>query len=77
MSKESGCDPNAISPTNDHGLMQINWAAHHKQVNDDVSLLHDPETNIRLGALIYSYPGHWKSWYAVCPKNGSNPYGIC
>lgn len=76
MSKESGCNPSAKSSTNDHGLMQIHFPAHKAKVNGNVDALYDPETNIIVARQIYG-SGSWKPWYAVCPKNGSNPYGIC
>lgn len=75
MSKESGCDPYAKSATNDHGLFQVHFPAHSAKVNGNLNALYDPETNARVAATIYS--GSWRAWYAVCPVNGSNPYGLC
>jgi hypothetical protein len=60
MSKESGCNPNAVSPTNDHGLFQLN--------NQPV---YEPEANIRIAYAKYVSPRrgtnpNWSAWYAVC-----------
>lgn len=63
MSKESSCNPTAVSPTRDHGLMQIN-EVHLAKVNGNVNALYDPETNIRIAGQIYSGRG-WTAWYAV------------
>jgi len=64
MSKESGCRADAVSPTNDHGLMQINCTYHCQKVGGNVGALYDPETNIRLAGEIFSGRG-WSAWYAV------------
>lgn len=63
MSKESGCNPNAVSPTNDHGLFQLN--------NQPV---YDPEANIRIAYAKFVSPRrgtspNWSAWYAVCTPN--------
>lgn len=63
MSKESGCNTYAVSPTHDHGLMQIN-EVHLAKVNGNVNALYDPETNIRLASQIFAGRG-WNAWYAV------------
>jgi len=60
MSKESGCDPNAVSPTNDHGLFQLNQMA-----------IYDPEANIKAAYAKFVSPRrgtkpNWSAWYAVC-----------
>lgn len=65
MQKESGCRTNAVSPTNDHGLMQVNCTYHCAKVGGDVNRLYDPETNIRLASAIYKDRGNWSAWYAV------------
>jgi hypothetical protein len=56
-SAESGLNPTAVSPTNDHGLCQINWPSHSKKFNYDLSATYDPETNIRIAAQIYYSSG--------------------
>jgi soluble lytic murein transglycosylase-like protein len=63
MSHESGCNPNAVSPTNDHGLFQLN--------NQPV---YDPEANIRIAYAKFVSPRrgstpNWSAWYAVCTPN--------
>lgn len=63
MQKESGCNPNAVSPTNDHGLFQLNNQA-----------VYDPESNIRIAYAKYVSPRrgtnpNWSAWYAVCSPN--------
>lgn len=60
MAHESGCDPNQISPTNDHGLFQLNGIP-----------IYDPEANI---AYAYNHKfvtarrgaNNFSAWYAVC-----------
>lgn len=65
MQKESGCRTHAVSPTNDHGLMQVNCTYHCAKVGGNVNALYDPETNIRLASAIYRDRGNWSAWYAV------------
>lgn len=60
MTKESGCDPNAVSPTNDHGLFQLNGQP-----------VYDPEANIRIAYAKFVSPRrgtkpNFSAWYAVC-----------
>jgi len=60
IAKESGFDPNAISPTGDLGIMQINPKAH---PDFDVNKWYDPEYNIDYGVrflkeLINRYGKH-------------------
>lgn len=68
MQKESGCNPNAVSPTNDHGLFQLN--------NQPV---YEPEANIRIAYAKYVSPRrgtnpNWSAWYAVCTPNLAPKY---
>lgn len=65
MQKESSCRTDAVSPTDDHGLMQVNCRYHCSKVGGNVNALYDPETNIRLASAIYSDRGNWSAWYAV------------
>lgn len=63
MQKESGCNPNAVSPTNDHGLFQLNGQP-----------VYEPEANIRIAYAKYVSPRrgtnpNWSAWYAVCTPN--------
>jgi soluble lytic murein transglycosylase-like protein len=60
MQKESGCNPTAVSPTNDHGLFQLNGQP-----------VYDPEANIRIAYAKFVSPRrgtnpNWSAWYAVC-----------
>lgn len=60
MSKESSCDPNATSATNDHGLFQLNGMA-----------IYDPEANVAAAVKKYLSPRrgstpNFSAWYAVC-----------
>lgn len=60
MSHESGCNPNAVSPTNDHGLFQLNNMP-----------IYDPEANIAAAVKKYTSPRrgstpNFSAWYAVC-----------
>jgi soluble lytic murein transglycosylase-like protein len=63
MQKESGCNPTAVSPTNDHGLFQLNGQP-----------VYDPEANIRIAYAKFVSPRrgtnpNWSAWYAVCTPN--------
>lgn len=60
MSKESGCNPNAVSSTNDHGLFQLNGIR-----------VYDPEENIKIAyyqKFVNARRGanNFSAWYAVC-----------
>lgn len=59
MQKESGCNPNAVGPTDDHGLFQL-----HSQP------IYDPETNIAVAYQKYVHARrgshNFSAWYAVC-----------
>lgn len=63
MSHESGCNPNAVSATDDHGLFQLNGIR-----------VYDPEENIRIAYSKFVSPRrgtspNWSAWYAVCTPN--------
>lgn len=60
MQAESGCNPNATSPTADRGLMQVN-AVHIAKVDGDLNRLYDPVTNIRVAYSVYLSQG-WQAW---------------
>lgn len=49
---ESGLNPKAVSPTNDHGLMQINKTVH--TVEGDI---YDVETNLKYARKLYDERG--------------------
>lgn len=57
MRAESGCRPNAVSPTNDHGLMQINkgLAIYGQQI-------YDPAHNVRVAFENKYLKGGWSHW---------------
>jgi len=55
MKAESGCNPNAISSTNDHGLFQL-----HAQP------VYDPAQNVAIAYQKYAARG-WQPW-TVCTK---------
>lgn len=57
---ESNGNTNAISPTQDRGLMQIN-SIHADMVNGNLDALYDPSTNISVAARIYGGRG-WSAW---------------
>lgn len=57
MQAESGCRPDAVSPTNDHGLMQINkgLAIYGQQI-------YDPAYNVKIAYEKKYLQGGWKHW---------------
>ena len=55
MRRESGCNPNAVSPTNDHGLFQIH-----------AEPIYDPAANVARAWQKYAARG-WRPWYC-CPE---------
>ena len=61
MSHESGCDPNAVSATDDYGLFQLNGIR-----------VFDPEENVRIAyqqKFVTPRRGttpNFSAWYAVC-----------
>lgn len=57
---ESGGNTHALSPTEDYGLMQINQV-HADMVDEDLTKLYDPATNIQVAYRIYSARG-WSAW---------------
>lgn len=69
--KESTCQPDAVSPTKDYGLMQINWAAHGNRLSAAGITrrdLLDPLTNLIQAKVIadsaLSWSGcKWQPWY--------------
>lgn len=67
MKAESGGNPGAISPTNDHGLYQINWrwqAPRVLKAGGSLQSLYEPEFNVKMAYAIYSEQG-WCPWYAA------------
>ena len=60
---ESRFDSNAISPTNDHGLFQINIPSWEKELKINKNRIYEPEYNIELGLTIlqryYNEAGTW------------------
>lgn len=62
MNAESGGNPNAISSTQDYGLMQIHapiWCGFFGVTSEQ---LQEPETNVRLARVIYDRAGSWRPW---------------
>lgn len=61
---ESGMNPNAVSPTNDHGLFQIN-AVHRNEfeavTGASWSAIYDPELNTKYAHHLWSQQG-WSPW---------------
>jgi hypothetical protein len=63
MTKESSCNPTAVSETNDYGLFQLNGMQ-----------IFDPEANIAAAVQKYLSPRrgatpNFSAWYAVCTPN--------
>lgn len=61
MAHESKGNPNAISKTNDYGLMQIHAPLWTNFFSVTTEQLKDPETNIKLASIIWRRGG-WKAW---------------
>jgi len=71
MYAESRCKPDAISPTSDYGLAQINWTAHGERLSDKGITkqdLLDPVINLREAKAIADFGERafgckWQPWY--------------
>jgi soluble lytic murein transglycosylase-like protein len=72
MYNESRCQPDAVSPTNDYGLVQVNWKTWRHMVTDlgyTREHLLNPAINLLIGRLIYQeainagYRCAWSPWY--------------
>ena len=71
MYAESRCTPDAISPTSDYGLAQINWAAHGARLSEKGLTrqdLLDPVINLREAKAISEFGERafgckWHPWY--------------
>ena len=63
MSCESGGNPNAVSHTDDHGLLQIHWPIWGPAFGYTRAQLHDPATNIDVAYRVYKAQGY-RAW--VC-----------
>ena len=72
MYNESRCQSDAVSPTNDYGLVQVNWATWRHMVTDlgyTRNSLLNPAINLLIGRLIYQeainagYRCPWSPWY--------------
>ena len=71
MYAESRCQPDAISPTSDYGLAQINWAAHGARLSEKGLTrqdLLDPVINLREAKAISEFGERafgckWQPWY--------------
>lgn len=57
MQAESGCNPNASSPTNDHGLMQINQG-----LGIYGKKIYDPAFNVKVAYETKYLRGGWGHW---------------
>lgn len=57
MSCESGGNPNAKSPTNDHGLFQV-----HNGLQWHGEKIYEPEYNVSLAYNSYFKPRGWQPW---------------
>lgn len=71
MHAESRCQPDAISPTSDYGLTQINWTAHGERLSGKGITkqdLLDPVINLREAKAISDFGQRafgckWQPWY--------------
>ena len=71
MYAESRCQPDAISPTSDYGLAQINWTAHGARLSEKGLTrqdLLDPVINLREAKAIadfglLAFGCQWQPWY--------------
>jgi len=62
MSCESGGNPNALSRTNDRGLMQINHIWKGKYDLNTFEDFFNPEKNVYAGYRIYKNRGNFSAW---------------
>jgi hypothetical protein len=64
MGYESGGDPRASSPTDDHGLLQIHWPVWGGTFGVTREELYEPGLNVRLAREIWNRQGFgaWSPW---------------
>ncbi len=67
MSEESGCNPNKVSNTDDHGLFQLHGIRIYDPEQNIAYAYHNKYVTSRRGA-----PRNFSAWYAVC-THGNNP----
>lgn len=61
---ESGMRANAISPTHDYGVFQINMAAQGWRADHNINILLTASDNIKIAKQIYKEHGDWSAWYS-------------
>ena len=63
--RESRWRPGAVSPTNDHGLAQLNgfWATF---FGAEWEHRYEPVANLRMALVVYQRGGGWGPWRAAC-----------
>ena len=76
MFKESRCTPDIVSKSNDHGITQINYQAHHDWVESLFNMpfaeaMADPTLNLRFAYLLYEATEEsgqcgFKPWRMTC-----------
>lgn len=66
MSKESSCRPDAVGPTNDYGLFQLNGVAIYDPAENIEYAYYNKYVNARIGER------NWSAWYAVCSVYASD-----
>lgn len=72
--RESGLNPGALSPTNDHNVFQFNWSAHHNSL--DFNKLDEPRVGYAIIAADRMFKGAgyspWAGGSHSCPQ-GNEP----
>lgn len=79
---ESGFDPTAVSPTNDHGLFQHNGRygpERFEKAGYSWSQRYDPAVNTAVAYWLWDQTDDWRHWtcrYAVTGTEEWNPSGV-
>ena len=61
IGRESQWRPWAVSPTDDHGLVQLHRPSWQRYFGDRWALVYDPVANVRMGYRVYRIQG-FRAW---------------
>lgn len=61
IGRESRWNPHAVSPTGDHGLVQLNAYSWRRHFGSRWASVYDPVENVRMGYRVWRLQG-WNAW---------------